>query len=68
MGRGGGVGAWGEGLGYEAAASQSLSVVLLGVLELWMCKGLQYCCGQWNMLKCTLSFSVAGVWSHKVHA
>lgn len=54
----------GEGLGYEAAASQSLSVVLLGVLELWMCKGLQYCCGQWNMLKRTFSFSVAGVWSH----
>lgn len=54
----------GEGLGYEAAASQSLSVVLLGVLELWMCKGLQYCCGQWNMLKCTFSFSVAWVWLH----
>ena len=49
-------------LGYEAAAPQSSSVVLPGILELWMCKGLQYCGGQWNMLKCTLSFSVAGVW------
>lgn len=56
-------GGWGQGLGYEAAAPQSLSVVLLGILELWMCRGLQYCCGQWNMLKRTLSFSVAGVWS-----
>lgn len=53
----------GEGLGYEAAAPQSLSVVLIGILELWMCKGLQYCSGQWNMLKRTFSFSVAGVWS-----
>ena len=54
-----------DGGGYWDARpqhQQSLSVVLLGILELWMCKGLQYCRGQWNMLKRTLSFRVAGVW------
>lgn len=40
--------------GYDVAAAQSLSVFLLRVLELRMCRGLHYCCGQWNMLKCTL--------------
>lgn len=49
--------------GYDFAAPQSLSVFLLGVLELWMCRGLHYCCGQWNMLKCTLSFTTVGAWS-----
>lgn len=52
----------GEGVVYEGAALQSPSVVLYGILELWICKGLQYCTGQWNMLKRTLSFTVAGVW------
>lgn len=55
--------------GYDAAAPQSLSVFLLGVLELWMCRGLQYCCGQWNMLKCTLSFTVVWAWPQgHIHA
>lgn len=45
-GGGDGAGARGEGVGYEAVAPQSLSVVLLGILELWMCRGLQYCSGQ----------------------
>lgn len=47
-GEGGGVVA-----GHESAAAPSMSVVLAAILELWMCRGLQYCYGQWNMLKCT---------------
>lgn len=46
--------------GYDVAATLFLSVFLLGVLELWMCRGLHYCCGQWNMLKWTLSFIAVG--------
>lgn len=51
--------------GCEAAAPQPLPVVLRGVLELWMCRGLQSCSGQWNMLKLTVPFRAAGVrsWS-----
>lgn len=45
--RGGGV------AGHGSAAAPSMSVVLAAILELWMCRGLQYCYGQWNMLKCT---------------
>ena len=65
-GRGGGVGGWGRVLGCEAAAAAApcSPVVLSGVLELWMCKGMQYCCGQWNMLKCTLSFRVSYTHTH----
>lgn len=57
------------GDGYEVVAPQSLSVFLLGVLELWMCRGLQYYCGQRNMLKCTLSFTTMWVWPRgHIHA
>lgn len=46
---------------------RSMSVVLLGVLEPWMCRGWQYCRGQWNMLKRTLPFRVAGVFVMGAH-
>lgn len=69
-GVGGGVIVLGAGCdGYNVAGPQSLSVFLLGVLELWMCRGLHYCFGQWNMLKCTLSFTAVGVWPRAhIHA
>lgn len=74
-GPGGPRGEWGGGHGDRIGAwlwwvwPQSLSVFLLGVLELWMCRGLHYCCGQWNMLKCTHSFTALGVWPRAhIHA
>lgn len=69
-GRGGGGILLGAGCdGYDAVAPQSLFVFLFGVLELWMCRGLHYRCCQWNMLKCTLSFTVVGAWPREhIHA